>query len=109
MSALAFALSYAGFTALALAMERPHRMIWRRSPSLRTTVMLRTAGFALLGCAVGPSMAGLEGSTGIVAWCGFLTAAALLLVFLLPYVPRVAVGLAVLAPIAASFASLLLA
>lgn len=102
MSTLAFALSYSGFTALCFALERTHRALGRPPPSARLAIALRTAGFALLALALAPSMAGLEGSTGIVAWFGFLTAAGLLLVFLLPYAPRLAQRLAVVAPLAAA-------
>lgn len=98
MSLLAFALAYSGFTAVCLAMERHYRSVLGRAPARRTATILRVVGFALLALAAVPSIAALDGSTGIVEWFGFLTAAALVLIFLLPYAPRIAISLAVIAP-----------
>lgn len=98
---LALALAYAGLTAVCLSMERHYRHVWRRMPARRTTVLLRTLGFALLALALRPCMAALAGCTGVILWFGVLTAAALLLVFLLPYAPRAAAACAGAAPLIA--------
>jgi Protein of unknown function (DUF3325) len=107
IATLSFVLAYAGFTAVCLAMERHHDLVWGHPPTRRTATSLRVLGFALLAAAAAPSLATLDGSTGIVAWFGYLTVAALTLIFLLPYAPRVAVGLAAVSPLATALATLL--
>lgn len=107
MSALlSMSLAYAGFTAVCLAMERHHGSVWGRPPAGRTATTLRAAGFGLLALAAVPSVVALGGSAGIVAWFGFLTAAALVLIVLLPYAPRLAAALGVAAPVIALLAGL---
>jgi hypothetical protein len=79
-------------------MDRHHRQVWGRPSGRRAATTLRAIGFALISLAAVPCLLTMPGSVGIVAWLGFLTAAALLLILLFPYAPRVAAGLAVFAP-----------
>ncbi|HEY8427941.1 MAG TPA: DUF3325 domain-containing protein [Sandaracinaceae bacterium] len=105
MSALALTLAYAGFTAVCLAMERHHRQLLGRPPARRTATSLRATGFVLLGLALAACLLTYDGSVGVILWLGLLTAAGLALVFLLPYAPRLAAGLAVGGPVAAALAA----
>lgn len=106
MTALAFALAFAGFAAIGLAMERHHGEVFgtRRIPPLRG-VALRWLGWLLLGLSFVPAIAGWDWSFGPVAWCGVLTLAAGVILLLLPWRPRLlpwlAAGLPVLGVAAA--------
>jgi len=95
MILLGLALPYAGFTALCLAMERHHEQVFgqRWIPPGRRR-LLRIAGLLLLLASPLPCIAAAGWGVGSVLWCGLLTAAALPLVLLLPYAPRLAVALA---------------
>jgi hypothetical protein len=68
---------------------------------------MRVAGCALLTASIVPTVAAQPGATGYVAWFGLVTAAGLLLIFVLPYAPRMAARLAIGAPVAAGLAVLL--
>lgn len=85
---LAFAASVAGFAALALAMSRHHKQVWRREPSRRRQWLLRLAGWALLLASLGLCMAQAGWSGGLVGWVGLLTLAALLVTFALAWRAR---------------------
>ncbi len=98
---LSFALAYAGFTAVCLAMDRHCGHVFRRPPARRTATMLRISGYALLALAAVPCPRALDGSTGFVMWLGVLSVASLALIFLLPYAPRLAAALAVITPLLA--------
>lgn len=93
--AAAFCLSYAGLAALCLAMNRHQLQVWRRALAPGAARMLRVAGWWLVAGALLPCIGGWGTGIGVVAWFGLLSAAALALVFLLPYLPRFSVGLAV--------------
>ncbi|CDG81380.1 DUF3325 domain-containing protein [Janthinobacterium agaricidamnosum] len=84
----ALALAYAGMAGLCLAMDRHHRQVWGGEPAPAARRGLRGAGWLLLLIALWPCIAVWGTSVGIVAWLGFLSAGALLLVGLLPYAPR---------------------
>jgi hypothetical protein len=77
---LALALAYAGFTALALAMDRHHRQVWRRTASGRTRILLRAAGILGLGLSLATCIVQSGWSVGLVLWLGVLTAATLAVV-----------------------------
>lgn len=100
---LAWALCYAGFTALCITSERHHAAFWAGTPSRRAVLPLRALGFALLAGALAicaaPSPA--SASAGIVAWFGILTATAVPLAFALPYAPRLVVRTAFASPVLA--------
>lgn len=82
---LAFVSSVAGFAALALAMSRHHKQVWRREPSRRRQFLLRLAGWALLLVSLGLCKAHAGWSGGLVWWFGLLTVAALLVAFALAW------------------------
>lgn len=94
-------LAYSGFTALCLAMNRHHRQLWHRPPSPQRAMLLRVVGAALLVGSLLASTAVAGVSRGLVAWFGILPLAVLVLVGLLPFWPRIAGLLAVLAPLSA--------
>jgi hypothetical protein len=87
-SVLALALAYAGMALLCLAMDRHHQQVWGREPSPGQRLGLRGAGALLLALALVPCVAAWSASVGGVLWLGFLSAAVLPLVFMLPYAPR---------------------
>jgi hypothetical protein len=95
MMALSFALAYAGFTALCLAMERHHEQVFhsRRIPPWRRRLFQGT-GSALLAASLPAAVQGPGWALGLVIWTGLLTAAAMLLAMLLAYAPRLALLLA---------------
>lgn len=86
-------LAYAGLAALCLGMHRHHRQVVGRSPRAGVALALRLAGNALLVLSLAAAVAADGWAVGPVAWFGGLSAAALALVLLLPYRPRLAIGL----------------
>ena len=84
---LAGALCYAGMAALCLGMDRHHRQVWSRTAPRRQPG-LRVGGWLLLAVALWPCIQVWGASVGVVIWFGLLSAAALLLVLLLPYQPK---------------------
>lgn len=99
MIVVALALAYAGMTAMCLAMRKHYRQIWNRDPVQAERNGLRIAGWILLIISLGLCITGWGGSIGPVAWFGMLSVTGLILIFLLPYLPRLIVSLGVLAPL----------
>lgn len=88
-------LCYSGFTSVCLAMDRHYRDLTGRALQARVGLVLRLGGALLLGCALAAAVHADGGwSMGLVHWCAGLMGSAMLLVFLLPYRPRLALGLA---------------
>ena len=87
-------LSYAGFSALCLAMERHHQDMLGRRPSPSRKVQLRVAGWALLALSLWVSVLSAGWAMGLVRWTAVLMGSAVFLVWLLPYRPRWALVLA---------------
>jgi len=85
---LALVSSFTGFAALALALNRHHKQVWRREPSRRRQWVLRLAGWGLLLASLGLCQAQVGWASGLVWWAGLLTVAALLVIFLLTYRPN---------------------
>lgn len=82
------ALGFCGFVALALGMERHAKHLLNRTPGPRFRRLARAGGWLLLAAALALGIATLETSgMGIVFWFGWLSLAALLLVFALPEWP----------------------
>jgi hypothetical protein len=99
--------SYAGWAALALAMDRHHRQLWRHAPSGNRSIALRAAGGAGLALSFAACIPHWGWAIGPVAWFGVLFASALGFVLLLTYAPRAAAGLALLAVPAGTVAAAL--
>lgn len=98
-------LSYAGFSALCLAMERHHQDLLGHKPSSQRRMQWRVAGWVLLAVSLWVCVATSGWSMGLVRWTAVLMGSAVLLVWLLPYQPRWALALAgaglLLGPLAA--------
>ncbi|KTC53581.1 hypothetical protein AO262_33440 [Pseudomonas fluorescens ABAC62] len=106
---VALLMCYAGFTLLCLSTDRHHGELLHSKPSPRRRLGLRLAGWSLLAVAIWPAVRVSGWGQGLVEWCAVLMLSALLLVLLLPYRPRLALGLAgvgLLASPVAAFASL---
>ncbi|AMR82281.1 DUF3325 domain-containing protein [Cupriavidus nantongensis] len=91
MNALAaFALSLAGFAALALSLERHHADIHGRGsmPSRGAVARLRVVGAVALALAWALHIAAQGGPMGTVSWVGTLTASAIAVALGLSYAPR---------------------
>lgn len=71
------ALLLAGLAALALSMHKHHRDLLGTAPRRGRVLLLRGAGWALLGLSAAACIAGQGVSVGIVFWFGTLTVAAL--------------------------------
>nr|WP_312989851.1 DUF3325 domain-containing protein [Comamonas koreensis] len=80
-------LSLLGFVALALATERHAEHLLGRLPAPHWRLLARVAGWLLLGMALAWGIRVLDVGVGISFWLGWLTVAALALVFVLPYWP----------------------
>ncbi|MGC4250022.1 MAG: DUF3325 domain-containing protein [Sphingobium sp.] len=86
-------LAYSGFTALCLSMQRHHRDLFGRASSRRIALLLKLAGWPLLVISVVPALS--HGATiGVVIWFGLLSIAALLVVWIFAWRPRLAAMLA---------------
>lgn len=86
------ALTHAGLVALAMAMDRHHRQL-RPSTASHTapgTLGWKLAGWLLLALSLQLSTQNWGVGTGLVAWCGIATAAALALILMLPFAPALA-------------------
>ncbi len=89
---------YGGLLGLCLAMNRHHVQVLHGNPGRPRRLVLRLAGWSLLGVALCLSSQAWGWAIGPVAWFGLLSLAALGLVFLLPYAPRFAAWLIVVGP-----------
>ena len=92
---LALLLCYGGFSALCVSMDRHHRDLLGRTPTTRQRHLLKALGWSLLALSMWPAVVAAGWSLGLVDWCAALMASAMLLVWLLPYRPRLALCLAV--------------
>jgi hypothetical protein len=86
--AIAFALLFAGFVAVACSMERHHRQVFARQTRQTASRLYRGAGLALIAAALAATVAVEGGSVGAVLWLGMMTAAAFAAALLLTYAPR---------------------
>lgn len=95
-SVAAWALCYAGMTALALTLNRHYaQMMGPSAPSQAKRIALRVVGWLFLTASLIPVWKDWQEGIGLVAWCGLLTLAASLVAWLLPYLPRFVAGSAV--------------
>lgn len=97
MMLLGAMLCYPGFAALCLAMDRHHQDLLGGKPGKARQWSLRLAGVALLAAAALLLMASGGWAMGLLRAVALAMASASLLVWLLPYHPRFALRLAVLA------------
>ncbi len=89
MSAVAALLALlAGWAALALAMPRHARPLLGHEPGRALRLWLRLGGCAGLGLGFWLCLLLWGWRIGLVAWFGAAGAAGLVLIFLLPYLPR---------------------
>lgn len=79
--------SLAGFAALALATERHAEHLLRRVPAPQWRLLARAIGWALLAIALALGIASMGTGLGITLWLGWLSIAALALVFAFPKWP----------------------
>ncbi|MGY4490538.1 DUF3325 domain-containing protein [Pseudomonas sp. TE3610] len=102
-------LCYAGFTGLCLGMERHYRELVGRPLQPRISWGLRLMAVLLLAAALWLAV-GADGgwSMGLVHWFAALMASVMVLVFVLPYRPRLALGMAAASVIAAPLLGLAL-
>ncbi len=105
----AFALTYAGLTALCVGFDRHHRQLrpGRTKPSARRHLVIRTGGWLLLSLSLWVSLRAWGDGVGWVAWFGLLSAATTLLVLQLAYAPRRVLALAGVAGAGALLVTLL--
>ena len=91
--------AYAGMLGLCQGLERHYKQVWNRAcpPGLRVT--LRAAGWLALLASLVLCAQAWGWAMGPVAWLGALSLAGMLLVMLLPYWPRLAVGMVLALPI----------
>lgn len=101
-TALALALAYAGLASLCLGMRRHYRQVWNLDAGPVARAALRIGGWLCLALSLLASVAVWGEATGAVAWLGALSAAGFLLIFLLPYTPRLAAVLALVGPVVAT-------
>lgn len=94
---LALALAYGGMTSLCLVIDRHYGQVRGRALTTGPRRGFHVLGWLLLALALWPCIAAWSASVGVVVWFGCLSTAALLLALLLPYAPRLAVRLAVIA------------
>ncbi len=90
-------LAYAGMAALCQGLERHFKQTWQRPPSPGLRRALRLSGWALLAASLAAGVHAWGWAMGPVGWLGQISLAGLLLVLLLPYRPRLALGLPLLA------------
>lgn len=98
---LAIGLSYSGFAALCLAMEKHQFELYgKHRAGPQRMRMLRGLGWLLLALAFGLCVATRGWAIGPVQWLGALTAGAVVLaLWLLPYRPKAIVPAAFAAPV----------
>ena len=92
--AAALGFCYAALLALCLGMVRHFGQLLHRPPAPWQRRLLRGSGWCLLALGFYACVLGWGWSLGPVAWFGLLSAAALVLVFALPYAPRLMLALA---------------
>jgi hypothetical protein len=85
----ALALCFAGVAALSLAMDRHcEHMMRGGEPSHGRRIAARAAGALLLASALWCNTVAWGPSVGLVAWCGWIAAGALLVTMVLTWRPR---------------------
>ncbi|HEX7027873.1 MAG TPA: DUF3325 domain-containing protein [Gammaproteobacteria bacterium] len=102
MLLLALSLTYSAYTLLCLSMPKHYRHVTGAAADHRRSRRLfRVGGWLLIALSFASCVQAAGWQFGPVQWVGLLAAAGVLLVFLLPYKPKTAAGLAVVAPLGA--------
>lgn len=91
--------AYAGMLGLCQGLERHYKQVWSRACPRALRIGLRSAGWLALLASLVMCAQAWGWAMGPVAWFGALSLAGLLLVMLLPYWPRMAVGLVTAVPV----------
>ena len=84
-------LAYSSMLALCQGLERHYKQVWGRAPTLGLRRVLRLAGWLLLVASLWASAQAWGWAMGPIGWLGLLSLSGLLLAWLLPYTPRLAV------------------
>lgn len=91
--------AYAGMLGLCQGLERYYKQVWNRACPRVLRIGLRSAGWLALLASLVLCAQAWGWAMGPVAWFGVLSLAGLLLVMLLPYWPRMAMGLVAAVPV----------
>ncbi|MDZ3990780.1 DUF3325 domain-containing protein [Pseudomonas sp. Teo4] len=91
--------AYAGMLGLCQGLERHYKQVWQRSCPRPLRLTLRGAGWMALLVSLWLCAQAWGWAMGPVAWFGAMSLAGMALVMLLPYWPRLAVGLVALVPV----------
>jgi hypothetical protein len=91
---LATLLCYLGFTGLCLSMTRHYGELLHRKLSVTRGRSLRVAGWLALLLSLWAAVSAAGWGIGLVQWCTALMTSALILIFLIPYRPRLVLLLA---------------
>lgn len=98
-------LCYTGFTALCLSMSKHYGELLHRKLKVSRSRLLKVIGGSCLSLSLWVALDSATLGMALVQWCAALMACALLLVFLLPFRPKLALLLAafsvLLSPVAA--------
>lgn len=87
---VAMALSYNGLLFCCLAMSKHYRHVFSHAPTGTRRLLFKMTGWLMLIGSFVTSVMANGWSFGPVEWIGGLAVTGLMLVFLLPYAPRVA-------------------
>ncbi|MFJ2982016.1 MULTISPECIES: DUF3325 domain-containing protein [unclassified Pseudomonas] len=90
--------AYAGMLGLCQGLERHYKHVWNRACPASWRRVLRGAGWLALALSLLLCAQAWGWAMGPVAWFGVMSLAGLVLVLLLPYWPKVAVGLVLMLP-----------
>lgn len=88
-------IAYSSFACLALAMPRHYQLVFKKPVTAYWQLSFRLAGWMLCLLSLWLCLSqAISWSIGLVEWLGCLTGAAVIFIFLLPYLPRMAAILA---------------
>ncbi|WP_426112466.1 DUF3325 domain-containing protein [Pseudomonas sp. DSP3-2-2] len=91
---LATLLCYLGFSGLCLSMTRHYGELLHRKLSITRGRSLRVAGWLALLLSLWAAVSSAGWGIGLVQWCTALMTSALILIFLIPYRPKLVLLLA---------------
>lgn len=100
MLLLASTLVYSAYLSLCLAMPRHYGRVFEKEAGIRGRIMLRCGGWLGIALSLALCIHAEGWQFGPVYWVGSLVVSGMLLVFLLPYRPRIATCLCLAAPAA---------